>query len=218
MIFAAARAHGLGAPPPGVVFHQIGESAPIAPARTRGAGEPVERMVVDRQPRRRVGRAEPSFVRGIGADQPPGAVGNRDPGIGRIDRGDGDRPVGQRELGLARRSPAQDKGPGQRTQDKRARAKSGDDQRLAADQPHDREARDAPRANRQHITRSGARRSLCGAGARHPGPGVARQRRPAHAPACGAGGTRALRSARASSSRARRLRAIHSRQNRLVAR
>src|SRR5690606_366208 len=70
----------------------------IAPRGPRRAHELVRRGVVDRQPWRSVRRPEPQLVGGIGADQPVGAVGYGDGEPRLLDRGDGDRPVGRRDL------------------------------------------------------------------------------------------------------------------------
>ena len=104
VILTAPGAHDFGGPGVVLVGDRLAAAVAFAPGVARGAGERIGRGAVDRQPRRRVGRSEPQFERGVGADQAVGAVGNSDRHARLFDRGDGDRPVGHcRRLGGAPR-------------------------------------------------------------------------------------------------------------------
>ena len=106
-ILAAPAAGGFSAPAARGTVEQIGGAIAVTPGRTGGAGEAFERSLVNRQERRRMGDAEPGLIAGIGADEPPGAVGDGNASVGPVNRRDGHRPVGQgKRLGLFGRGAA----------------------------------------------------------------------------------------------------------------
>ena len=135
-IVATTRANGLAAPATTLGgLDQVGAALPVAPARARSLGKPLKRSIVGRQARRGMAHPEPLLEQGIGADQPPGTIGDGDCRIGPFDRRDGYGPVGQRQLdrGLWRLAPG--KKPSQPSEREHTSRKPADDEWLFGGKP-----------------------------------------------------------------------------------
>ena len=167
-----------GAPAFGAVgagaLERFGPAPAIAPGSAHRIGQPLGPAGVERQARWH-GGGQLVFIKAIGADQPPGAIGDRHRAIGPLDRRDRHRPVRQgifhRHFGL----PARQRGPGQHPQPRQPADKARDQRRLARHQRHQRHADSQPRANQPPI--AGPAHGKAGEAAAHSAPASRARRR-----------------------------------------
>ena len=163
VIIRSPGALGFGSPAARFAFNHIGLAVPIAPARAAGLCQAFQRGIVNGQARRGMVDGKPAFEGLVGADQPPGPIGDRHATIGPVNRGDGHRPVWQGIFDFLDRGLGPREQPGQAAQCDQPPGKGCKDQHFAGGQPDHAQADRKGRAQDQPLTPTcllaGARRA-----------------------------------------------------------